>query len=404
MINDVLDQLYPAKFRGVPFLFTKASRQGGRKTAIHEFPNTNHRYVEDLGLNVPMFDIDATITGTTDYVLKRDRFIKALEKEGPGLLSHPFYGDCVVQVIKYTLDEDTSELGKAKFSINFAITGDDVYPSQTSSPLNSAFLRENSFEALEKVPAIIFERYVTNTSSKAVQQFNTAMVLNIVRTLSTGLDTIRNSVDISTEESSDIESEILYISENKYTIADDSDEMTNTLLDPVEQISTIDVAPENLYSCYSSMFKFQSDTVVPVATTVQKKIMQENYNLITGVFNIIILIYAYGQAAQIDYFTSDDVNRVREDLETQFTYILSIDNLDYDLLSDLRDIRTQMNQFFNEVGKQVFKISTIKTQQIPLAVLTYQYYGDLNVLEQLRKLNNVTEPSFIDGDFNLFTE
>ena len=41
---------YPlAQFRNIKFNYQDSSVDGGRKTVTHEFPDTNNRYVEDLG-------------------------------------------------------------------------------------------------------------------------------------------------------------------------------------------------------------------------------------------------------------------------------------------------------------------------------------------------------------------
>ena len=43
-------ELFPCSFRGIPFLIERHTTKSGRKTVTHEFPNSDNRFVEDLGL------------------------------------------------------------------------------------------------------------------------------------------------------------------------------------------------------------------------------------------------------------------------------------------------------------------------------------------------------------------
>jgi prophage DNA circulation protein len=154
----VEEELFPASFRGIPFLFTDTSRSGGRKTVTHEYPNRNRRYIEDMGKSVPVYSITAIISPTPPlayknaplaavaskdgqgnftistisaiqqetYMKKRNAFINALETAGSGILVHPFYGSLKVCVLKYTVNESTRTLGVATFAIEFAET--DTFP------------------------------------------------------------------------------------------------------------------------------------------------------------------------------------------------------------------------------------------------------------------------------------
>lgn len=83
----LLDILYVATFRGIQFLIKDGSTTGGRKNVTHEYPNSDKRYVEDLGLFQKVFTINGTVTGLgVDYTFKRDALIQALEQPNRGIL------------------------------------------------------------------------------------------------------------------------------------------------------------------------------------------------------------------------------------------------------------------------------------------------------------------------------
>ena len=111
------DLLQKASFRGAEFFVDSASTTGGRKTVTHEFPNTDRRYIQDMGLKQRSFTVEAIITGSgAEYFSKRDALLNALETEGPGILVHPFYGQVSVVNDPYRLEEEISSIGRARIS------------------------------------------------------------------------------------------------------------------------------------------------------------------------------------------------------------------------------------------------------------------------------------------------
>lgn len=123
----ILENLNVASFRGARFLIKSHSASGGRKTVNHEYPNSDRRFVEDLGELQETFSIQGIIHGD-NYFQDRDALITALKTPGVGELSHPFFGtiQCVAQ--PFTLVEDTTTLGIAKFSMTFDKSENAVFP------------------------------------------------------------------------------------------------------------------------------------------------------------------------------------------------------------------------------------------------------------------------------------
>ncbi|GAB5502760.1 DNA circularization protein [Pyruvatibacter sp.] len=98
-------RLRPASFRGVGFSVTGHEGSGGRDLAVHNHPNRDGVYAEDLGRKGRVFRVDAFIVGH-DYDRRRDELIEALEVRGPGVLVHPFRGDVTVAVPDFSWAEE----------------------------------------------------------------------------------------------------------------------------------------------------------------------------------------------------------------------------------------------------------------------------------------------------------
>lgn len=89
------DKLHPASFRGVPFQVDDDEGTFGRRVQVHEYPNRDKPYTEDLGRATRRFSISAYLVGD-DFFEARDRLIAAIDTPGPGILVHPYYGEIAV--------------------------------------------------------------------------------------------------------------------------------------------------------------------------------------------------------------------------------------------------------------------------------------------------------------------
>jgi prophage DNA circulation protein len=122
------DNLQPASFRGVPFEVDSSGGQFGRRLVVHEFPQRDEPFVEDLGRSVRRRKLQAFVLGN-DYRAKKERLLAALEEYGPGMLVHPLDGQLSVQVEQVSTSESTAEGGCCRFDISFVEAGEQRYPS-----------------------------------------------------------------------------------------------------------------------------------------------------------------------------------------------------------------------------------------------------------------------------------
>jgi prophage DNA circulation protein len=135
------DEMRQASFRGVKFYVSVSTTSIGRKVKLHEYPNRDKPYPQDLGKAADRFQIEAYVIQNNDndfnYMKDRDKLIKAIKKKGPGKLVHPYYGEIEVSVLgQASINETYNEGGIARFSIPFVQAGDkdiaDIAPDYPS--------------------------------------------------------------------------------------------------------------------------------------------------------------------------------------------------------------------------------------------------------------------------------
>lgn len=149
-------RLRPGSFRGAGFHVERHDGRGGRRLALHEYPNRDGVYAEDLGRKGRGFQIAAFVIGS-DYDRARDTLIEALEAAGPGTLIHPFQGERTVAVEDFTHAEGYREGRLCRFDIAFVETLTEAKPETRADTVAHA-VREGDamLAAAEQAFAAVF--------------------------------------------------------------------------------------------------------------------------------------------------------------------------------------------------------------------------------------------------------
>lgn len=132
MAEKLSKNLRPASFRNVPFQVDSTDMGAGRRTTLHEYPQRDKPWVEDLGRAAREVSFDAFVVGA-DYVDQANRLLAALEEGGPGTLIHPWFGTLTVSQKDLARVSFNNQLGYARFSLSFVESGELAYPAAGNS-------------------------------------------------------------------------------------------------------------------------------------------------------------------------------------------------------------------------------------------------------------------------------
>ncbi|MHB2246481.1 DNA circularization protein [Pseudomonas fitomaticsae] len=125
------DRLLPASFRGVGFWIDQAKTPVGRKGQLHEYPQRDLPFFEDLGQQAKTHDLTAFIIGA-DCLEQRDKLLQALE-QGSGELVHPWLGRLQVKVGECDMTHTRQDGGMVTFSLKFYPDRPLPFPTATVS-------------------------------------------------------------------------------------------------------------------------------------------------------------------------------------------------------------------------------------------------------------------------------
>ncbi|TNV14899.1 DNA circularization protein [Buttiauxella sp. B2] len=122
-------RLREASFRGVGFSVEDDEGSFGRRVQVHEYPNRDKPFTEDLGRATRRLTINAYLIGD-GYAVQRDRLIVAIETAGPGTLVHPQYGEMQGSIDgQVRVSHSNAEGRMCRVSFQFVESGELSFPT-----------------------------------------------------------------------------------------------------------------------------------------------------------------------------------------------------------------------------------------------------------------------------------
>lgn len=161
------DDLQPASWRGVPFHVTATDLSAGRRTQLHEYPQRDTPWVEDIGRASRELAFDGFVVGP-DYVDQANALLAALEAPGPGTLIHPWFGSLKVSLKDPARVSFDVALGVARVSMSFVESGELEFPAASTSTQSATRQRAAALETAS------VESFASRFTVQGFQDFVTA--------------------------------------------------------------------------------------------------------------------------------------------------------------------------------------------------------------------------------------
>ena len=394
----LFDMLYPASFKRAPFFYISGDINAGRKTVVHEYPNKNFRYVEDLGNNLRTFSIRAIIKGFF-YLTEKKTLIDALTDEGIGILKHPFLGNINCVCTGYTLSENIStDFGIGNFTLNFVETEKSRFPDASNDNISKIA------DLYRKLYAFIKD----DLNGQYIAQFarNISFAAQKLENLSDTLKLIANSTKSLNTSSTEFQTQSNNFTSNAFKITSPDGDIGGNTSDLISSFDDLSDDGQTRFDASSKLFGFgEGDEFIDLPTT-QIRQRNDNQKLINGSINALAFNNQVDAAKDIDYANEQDLNDTAQVLDKNYDDLLNseFNKFSNQLLSDLNELRNQIRIFFEQERLIVNKIVEVKTKTMPVTVLTYQYSGDTDDYDQILSLNQIFNPAVVEGNIKILEE
>ena len=380
----------PASFRGVPFFIKTSSLSTGRRIALHEFPNKETSFPEDLGQLPRVFQVEGHVLGDNYLQIKTD-LINAINEKGFGELIHPYYGTLQVQAGTLSITENTMAGGIANFSMQFYRANDSLFPTETVDIASATETKtQNSIKNAVASFNSIFDitaqpTYALRSARKKIQD-----TTEFLASLTKGVEIVsKNAVDLSLELAginSDIDNLIAFpekLSERfntSMTLLRDSILNSSDKVDALLNFRTFDRA--------DSIIKGTSK----VSVTEKRNIDSLNF-----LIKKIALSNAVAATLEEDFSNIVDATARREQLRDwiEDQTELSTNDEDYQSLLDLNSVLVMFVPNTEAVLPNIKNLGLSQTTNT--LALSYSIYGNIDSEQDLIVRNKITNPAFIEA-------
>ena len=388
----LLEKLHPASFRSVSFLVSTESVRRGKKTVIHEYPNSDQRYVEELGKLPPTFSITAIIHGD-DAIDQRLRLENALERPGLGLLVHPVYGNLNVKSLNFNVTSNQTDVGIFTFDIEFATSRENITPEPdaatdtTISSLAAAAKTtiNDKLQILYKTPA------TPNIFDSAIEKTN-----GIFKGVH---DTINTVVDKTTAGAAGFDRVYRSVTRNISTVVSSAQKLRDNATLLYDTALDVPLFVDQLAAAWNNLLDYPLTVPTSSAITADQAERYQNDNAIVEHMKLTSLANSYESSAYTDYATDVDLFAATERLndvyvdffKTKITEMqdVGIESIagDQDVRAAFAELRATAKKVFDEKEKAIYRIVDVRPGMTSMALMAYRFYGDINLLDQLITLN-----------------
>lgn len=361
------------KFRDADFWVETDDLEFGRRFVIHEFPLQDMPVAEDMGRRKREFSINIFVVGP-DYDVARDRLIAAIEKPGPGVMTHPYLGTMRVAITGAKKTETTREGGKASFALTCLEVGNNNYNFE--QPDTPEIVLAAAIKAIAEAILEFGENFDVVTQA---QEF--------VEAVQTSIETALNALETVVSGVTDPITSLIR------TPAELASKFAGTLGNLRNDLSN----PYRALDIYKTLFNTRSDTA-SIPTTTSNRLQQlANTQAFDALMARIAIAEACKTVAAINWPTRDDAIAIRDVILDAIDEQLDADMTDgvYDGMSALRaalaeDVRIRSAR----LPRLAYHTPATR---LPALVLAHHIHGDASRAEELIIRNAIAHPGFVSG-------
>lgn len=386
------ERLQPASFRGVPFHVESDDRSGGRRLQVHEYPQRDEPYAEDIGRAAREISLTAFVIGP-EYMAARDRLLTALEAEGPATLVHPWYGAMLMAVKEYRVAHTRDEGGMCRFQITLVEAGSVSFPQATVSTQSAT---RQSADQLAQASVQNFE------STFSVEGQPAHVRDSAMDAFSNGLDAVAqrlrfidNQVTRTTRalngdlgalfgRPGDLATRSFRLFQSAQSLAQRINSLTNR--------SASREASRGVTGLLNTAAVFTASTV-SVSTPLHERAV-ENHNAIQTLLRRACLVQAAGMASIMPVPVYDDAVSVRVNLLAFLDREAAVSS--DEVFVALCELRSKVYRDLTDRARDSARLITLIPSEVTGSlVIAYDLYEEARREEEIVDRNRIAHPGFI---------
>lgn len=393
----VLEEYQIASWRGVQFLVPNESEDTGQKSVLHEYPNSDERFVEQLGKIPSTFKMEAIIHGVL-AIQERIRLKEALLVPGLGDLVHPIYGTVRAKALPFSIRSSQSRMGEFVFSLEFAVSKENVTP--TPETATEQTVTQASLDVRDALNVALEVNYI-EPDKGSLLDVSANKTIEVTEAMK---DSINASTNQNPEEASTFNRVADAIIDNGFKVTQTSSLLGSSMDELITSSLEVVNAPSELRESWTLLLSFGIGTngitsdFNPV-NTVSRLLEETNSNLLDEWTRLVVLANLYEAIAYTDFTTVGELTQAQTLLDgkhkaylkdaiplTSNAGLTSIAT-DAGVRQSFTLLRNTAREAINTKAQNLWRVVTISPGRSSMALTAYRYYGNLDQLELIKKLN-----------------
>ena len=393
------DKLQPASFRGVPFDVESDDGTFGRRVQVHEYPNRDKPYVEDMGRATREMNFTAFLIGA-DYMDKRDRLLAAIEQAGAGTLIHPWYGERKVTVKEPArVSHSSKNGGMCTVMLSFVEAGELAFPNATDSVGAQSLI---AADRLQEVTIADFADAFT------VEQMPSFVAADALSSLGSGLTGIEDALGAARGILANPSGFLMGQLPQQLS---DPAALATSVFTLFKRGAAVLAATQGLFgggAAYSTnrdavrtlaslSRQFQSTPAPLASASPSRQQVIRNRQAVDALLSRAVLVQAAGMTATMELPVYDDALQIRAQLAGALDgEALTANDAAYVALQELRaKVHADVtNRLASSARLQTILPKTVS----PALVLAYDQYEDVLREQQLVETNRLSRPGFVPAE------
>lgn len=414
--RDWLATLWSASYKGVPFFVDKDDESGGRRIVIHEFPNRDDPFLEDLGEAPRLYEVTAYVASDTAD-RQADVLVAAFASIDAGTLVLPAHGPIEVRCTSFGRDRSKDRHGYIGFKAKFVRAAAAAAPAASVASLQNAVV-----SLIDGLASIVGGVFAIVADVVAVVDFVFDAIVSVIDTVAAVVDAIV-SVATVVADVAELADFIVAAGETAYDVfADVRDAASDLVADIPDYLSRTNGAtpeyaervfemvrdlgaampPRDAVTAFAEAIARFPDQPVPADITPNEQAAIRNANEASRVFRIAALS-AYTEAAiRVAYPSRQEGVTARADL-------VELYEAEIEALAGARhapiyvELIKARNAAVDMLSRTITDLAPVITVSAPVSMpslfWSWRLYQDPTRAGEIVSRNNVIHPSFCPTTF-----
>jgi len=388
------DQLQKASFRGVPFHVRSADTEEGRRGVLHEYPQRDDPFVEDMGRKAGEFSLEAFVFGA-DYFKARDALRDALKQPGAGELVHPTLGRLRVALTSpYRMAESlVDEGGMARFSLKFTEAGENAHPA---AAVHTPYVVERAADAAEEAA---LDDFAEVFDVAGLPEFVADDALAVLDEALGALDAVRDGLVPDLSSLTDFAGDLLGVASSLSSLIRTPQALASSVVGLFGGLRARLLSPLDALAALGRLFGYGSTRSSVPTTTPARRAQAANRAAVEALVRRAAVIESARAAAGLDFVAArygyQQAAALRERIADALDDEAAAATHAY---APLMDLRVAVVRDITTRGADLPRLASVSMPTtLPALVVAYRAFGDARREDEIVIRNGVRHPGFVQG-------